>query len=91
MSPPDQRLQHGEVDRQPDETDGEEASRLETRVILARGEGPVAVPEEVAADGDRKGPGCGDRVVDAEVAGDQRDTPRLIRYPDPPTRLNLAS
>ena len=43
---------------------------------LAAAEGPVAVPEEVVGDGDAKAPIAASDVVDAEVAGQEREDAR---------------
>ena len=67
----DQHLEHDQVDHQAGDADGEEAGRLQVGQPLPRPEGPVAVPEEVAGHGDAEGADRGDRVVDAEVAGEE--------------------
>src|SRR4029077_13277528 len=67
----DQQLQDQQVDHQTGDRNGEEAGRLHVGQALPRPEGPVAVPKEVAGHGDAEGADCGDRVVDAEVAGEK--------------------
>src|ERR1700729_3119431 len=67
----DQQLEHDQVDHQAGDRDGEEAGRLHMGQPLPRAEGPIAVPEEVAGHGDAEGADRGDRVVDAEVAGEE--------------------
>src|ERR1700761_4670330 len=67
----DQQLEHDQVDHQAGDGHGEEAGRLHVGEPLPRPEGPVAVPEEVAGHGDAEGADRGDRVVDAEVAGEE--------------------
>src|SRR5260221_1336315 len=68
-----ERLEHGQVDQQPRQTDSEEARRLEGRVAITGLEGPVPVPEEVVGHRYAEGPDRGGEAMQVEVVGQHRE------------------
>src|SRR4051794_23276457 len=68
----DEELERDQVDHQGEDADREEAGRLKARVAVSRVEGPVAVPPEVARDGDAEGDDRRGDVVDVERPVHQR-------------------
>ena len=64
-------LEHGQVDASEARLTVKKRAAWKPAGPSPGPEGPVAVPEEVAGDGDAEGADRGDRVVDAEIAGEQ--------------------